>query len=61
VFRAISGFLVRKTKLTGRKALCGAVTLSQRFGGALNIVQSFLPVLPRNSGFTAAIWRDTIV
>jgi hypothetical protein len=28
--------LVRKAKLTGRKALCGAVTLIQRFGSALN-------------------------
>jgi hypothetical protein len=39
VFRAISGFLVRKAKLTGRKALCGAVTLIQRFGSALNLTQ----------------------
>ena len=37
VFRAISGFLVRKAKFTGRRALCGAVTLSQRLGSALNL------------------------
>jgi hypothetical protein len=54
VFRAISGFSVLKAKLRGRKVLCGAVTLSQRFGGALNIGPEFLPVLPRNSGFTVS-------
>ena len=58
MFRAISGFLVRKTKLTGRKALCGAVTLSQRFGSALNIGPEFLQVLPRNLGFTVSADRE---
>jgi ribosomal protein S27E len=37
VYRALSGFLLRKAGLTRRQAQCGAVTLIQRFGSALNL------------------------
>jgi hypothetical protein len=37
VYRAISGFMIRKAGLTRGRAQCGAVTLIQRFGSALNV------------------------
>jgi hypothetical protein len=37
VYRAISGFMVRKAGLTRSEAQCGSVTLIQRFGSALNL------------------------
>jgi hypothetical protein len=36
VYRAISGHLIKKAGLTRASAACGAVTLIQRFGSALN-------------------------
>jgi len=55
MFRAISGFLVRKAKLTGRKALCGEVTLSQRFGSAPNLnLHSHKRALP-SGGFSGGL------
>lgn len=37
VYRAISGHLIRNAGLTRASALSGAVTLIQRFAGALNL------------------------
>jgi ribosomal protein S27E len=37
VYRAIASFLIKKAGLTQRKAQCGALTLIQRFGSALNL------------------------
>jgi ribosomal protein S27E len=41
VFRSINGFMIRKAKLTRAQAQCGAVTLIQRFGSALNSMCTF--------------------
>jgi len=38
VFRAVFVFMVGKAKLTRREGQCGAVTLIQRFGSALNLI-----------------------
>lgn len=37
VYRAISGYMIKKAGLTRQKARTGAVTLIQRFGSALNL------------------------
>jgi hypothetical protein len=37
VYRAISGFILRKAKLTRAEGDTGSVTLIQRFGSALNL------------------------
>src|SRR5476649_2191094 len=37
VYRAISTYLIKKAGLTKKTARTGAVTLIQRFGGALNL------------------------
>ncbi len=37
VYRAIASYLIRKAGLTRKSAQCGAVTLIQRFGSALNL------------------------
>jgi hypothetical protein len=37
VYRAISAHLIRKAEFTRKSAQTGAVTLIQRFGGALNL------------------------
>jgi hypothetical protein len=46
VYRAISGFLLRKAGLTRREGQCGAVTLIQRFGSALNLNVHFHMLIP---------------
>jgi hypothetical protein len=46
VYRALSGFLLRKAGLTRRQAQCGAVTLIQRFGSALNLNVHFHMLVP---------------
>jgi hypothetical protein len=46
VFRAISGFMVGKAKLTRGEGQCGAVTLIQRFGSALNLNVHFHMLVP---------------
>jgi hypothetical protein len=46
VYRAISGFLIRKARLTRRQGQCGAVTLIQRFGSALNLNVHFHMLIP---------------
>ena len=37
VYRAIASYLIKKAGLTRKSAQCGAVTLIQRFGSALNL------------------------
>jgi ribosomal protein S27E len=37
VFRAMAAFQIKKARLTHRQAQCGAITLIQRFGSALNL------------------------
>jgi len=37
VYRTISGFMIQKAELTRTTGQCGAVTLIQRFGSALNL------------------------
>ena len=46
VYRAIASFLIKKAGLTHRKAQCGAVTLIQRFGSALNLNVHFHMLIP---------------
>jgi len=46
VYRAIASFLIKKAGLTQRKAQCGAVTLIQRFGSALNLNVHFHMLIP---------------
>ena len=46
VYRAIESFLIRKAHLTRSKAQCGAVTLIQRFGSALNLNVHFHMLIP---------------
>ena len=46
VYRAIASFLIKKAGLTRRKAQCGAVTLIQRFGSALNLNVHFHMLIP---------------
>jgi Putative transposase len=46
VYRTIGGFMVRKAGLTQGKAQCGAVTLIQRFGSALNLNVHFHILIP---------------
>jgi hypothetical protein len=46
VYRAISGFMIRKAGLTRGQAQCGAVTLIQRFGSALNLNVHFHMLIP---------------
>jgi hypothetical protein len=46
VYRAISGFMIRKAGLTRGRAQCGAVTLIQRFGSALNLNVHFHMLIP---------------
>src|SRR5882672_5892654 len=46
VYRAVAGFLIKKAGLTQRKAQCGAVTLIQRFGSALNLNVHFHMLIP---------------
>jgi hypothetical protein len=49
VYRAISGFMVRKAGLTRSTAQSGAVTLIQRFGSALNLNVHFHMLIPRRA------------
>jgi hypothetical protein len=37
VYRAIAAFQIKKAQLTQKEAQCGAITLIQRFGSALNL------------------------
>jgi hypothetical protein len=37
VYRVIAAFQIRKVRLTQKEAQCGAITLIQRFGSALNL------------------------
>jgi hypothetical protein len=46
VYRAISGFMLGKAKLTRAQGQCGAVTLIQRFGSALNLNVHFHMLIP---------------
>jgi ribosomal protein S27E len=46
VYRAISGFMIRSAGLTRGQAQCGAVTLIQRFGSALNLNVHFHMLIP---------------
>jgi hypothetical protein len=46
VYRTISGFLIRKAGLTRNTGQCGAVTLIQRFGSALNLNVHFHMLIP---------------
>jgi ribosomal protein S27E len=46
VYRALSGFMLRKAKLTRAQGQCGAVTLIQRFGSALNLNVHFHMLIP---------------
>jgi hypothetical protein len=46
VYHAISGFLIHKAGRTRSSAQCGAVTLIQRFGSALNLNVHFHMLIP---------------
>jgi hypothetical protein len=46
VYRTISGFLIHKADLTRATGQCGAVTLVQRFGSALNLNVHFHMLVP---------------
>jgi hypothetical protein len=46
VYRVISGFLIHKAGLTRSTGQCGAVTLIQRFGSALNLNVHFHMLIP---------------
>jgi len=46
VYRAIASFLIRKAGLTQATAQCGAITLIQRFGSALNLNVHFHMLIP---------------
>jgi hypothetical protein len=46
VYRTISGFLIHKAGLTRSTGQCGAVTLVQRFGSALNLNVHFHMLIP---------------
>jgi hypothetical protein len=46
VYRVISGFMICKAGLTRGQAQCGAVTLIQRFGSALNLNVHFHMLIP---------------
>ena len=54
VYRAISGFLIRKAGLSGRQGQCGVVTLIQRFGSALNLNVHFHMLIPDGVYLTAS-------
>src|SRR5262249_47328475 len=45
-YRAISSFLIQKAGLTLHKAQCGAITLIQHFGSALNLNVHFHMLIP---------------
>jgi hypothetical protein len=46
VYRTISGFMIHKAGLTRSTGQCGAVTLVQRFGNALNLNVHFHMLIP---------------
>ncbi len=46
VYRAIAGFLIHKAGLTQVQSQCGAITLIQRFGSALNSNLHFHMLIP---------------
>jgi len=46
VYRCIAGFLIRRAGLSRAEAQCGAVTLIQRFGSALNLNVHFHMLIP---------------
>ena len=46
VYRTVSGFMIHKAELTRTTGQCGAVTLIQRFGSALNLNVHFHMLIP---------------
>jgi hypothetical protein len=46
VYRASVGFQIKKASLTQAQGQCGAVTLIQRFGSALNLNVHFHLLIP---------------
>jgi hypothetical protein len=55
VYRAIAGFLIHKAGFTQARAQCGAITLIQRFGSALNLNVHFHMLIPDGVYLSATV------